>query len=315
MFKDPATSAVFVHAMQKYDTGAFLDAYTRFTSRFSHPNKLYIDEGSQLVKACKEMKFNILDITKSLNSKAMTGIEYVTCPVGGHNAHGMVERSIKEIKKLFTTVYSGLRLDIMSYETAFAWTSNELNNLPLCLGSKYVNLEHTDLITPSRLLFGRNNKRAPSGFCTLDKPSRLLEQMEMVEKSWWQTWKQEKLSDFIPKLSKWITGDEYKPKPGDIVIFTREENDHQLGSPVWRTGHIQSVERSADGEIQTVHIEYKNHSESVFRSTRRSVRKIAILHKEGDLELVEQLNIASKQANISYLRECSSSLTIKKSSE
>ena len=94
MFKDPATSAVFVHAMQKYDTGAFLDAYTRFTSRFSHPNKLYIDEGSQLVKACKEMKFNILDITKSLNSKVMTGIEYVTCPVGGHNAHGMVERSI-----------------------------------------------------------------------------------------------------------------------------------------------------------------------------------------------------------------------------
>jgi hypothetical protein len=315
VFKDPATSAVFVHAMQKYDTGAFLDAYTRFTSRFSHPNKLYIDEGSQLVKACKEMKFNILDITKSLNSKAMTGIEYVTCPVGGHNAHGMVERSIKEIKKLFTTVYSGLRLDIMSYETAFAWTSNELNNLPLCLGSKYVNLEHTDLITPSRLLFGRNNKRAPSGFCTLDKPSRLLEQMEMVEKSWWQTWKQEKLSDFIPKLSKWITGDEYKPKPGDIVIFTREESDHQLGSPVWRTGRIQSVERSADGEIRTVHIEYKNHSESVFRSTRRSVRKIAILHKEGDLELVEQLNIASKQANISYLRECSSSLTIKKSSE
>ena len=56
--------------------------------------------------------------------------------MGGHNYHGQVERSIREVKKLFDTVYRGVKMDIMGYETCFAWISNELNNLPLCLGSK-----------------------------------------------------------------------------------------------------------------------------------------------------------------------------------
>jgi hypothetical protein len=35
--------------------------------------------------------------------------------VGGHNYHGQVERSIREVKKLFDTVYRGVKMDIMGY--------------------------------------------------------------------------------------------------------------------------------------------------------------------------------------------------------
>ena len=302
VFKDPASAAVAVFTMQKYDASAFLLAYTRFTSRFGHPVKLFIDEGGQLVKGCKEVEFNWIDIANNLNSQFGVGVEYSTCPVGGHNAHGMVERSIKEVKKLFFTVYSGLRLDILAYETAFAWTSNELNNLPICLGSRYESLEHSDLITPSRLLFGRNNKRSPSGYCRIDSPSRLIAQMDDVYKSWWETWKEERLVDFIPQPPKWNSSDEYEPKPQDIVVFTKDEKDHVLGEPLWRTGRIVSVDRSKDGKVRSAIIEYKNSTENVYRTTRRSIRKVAVLHKEGELELVEELNLASKQANISYLQ-------------
>ena len=301
VFKCPATSAVAVHAMQKYDTSAFLQAYTRFTSRYCHPSKLYIDEGGQLIKACKEMEFNWVDLANNLNSEYRVGIEYSTCPVGGHNAHGIVERSIKEIKKLFQVVYGGIKLDILSYETAFNWTANELNNLPVCLGSRYQNLEHTDLITPSRLIHGRNNRRAPSGFCRMDSPSRLLDQMKMVFDSWWEAWKTEKILDYIPQPSKWFASS-YEPKPGDIVIFMKDEKDKVLGEPLWRTGRITSVVRSKDDKVRTIIIEYKNAKETVFRETRRSVRRVAVLHKEGDLELVEELNRASRQANISFLQ-------------
>jgi hypothetical protein len=65
----------------------------------------------------------------------------LACPMCGHNYHGQVERSIREVKKLFDTVYCGVKLDIMGNETCFAWISNELNNLPLCLGSKYRDLQ------------------------------------------------------------------------------------------------------------------------------------------------------------------------------
>ncbi len=104
------------------------------------------------------------------------GVEFDSCPVGGHNYHGQVERSIKDVKKLFNTVYKGVNLDIMGYETAFAWISNELNNLPLCLGSKYRDQDSLNLITPNRLIHGRAKKRAMCGPCTIAPPSKILDE-------------------------------------------------------------------------------------------------------------------------------------------
>lgn len=299
VFKDPCTAAIAVYVMAKYDTPSFLQAYTRFSSRYGHPSKLFIDQGSQLVKACKKMELNITDVTTTLNSKYQVGVEYETCPVGGHNAHGIVERSIKEVKKLLNLVYGGLKLDILSYETAFAFISNELNNLPICLGSRTSSLEHTDLISPSRLLLGRNNNRALSGFARMSGPSRLLEQLESVERSWWEVWKEEKIVDYIPQPRKW-RGNNGDVKVGDIVIFLKAESEQTFGNPVWKIGRICDLELSKDGLVRTVIIEYKNASEAVFRTTRRSARKIAVLHREGDLELVDLLNEASKLANVNY---------------
>jgi hypothetical protein len=51
-------------------------------------------------------------------------------------------------------------MDIMGYETCFAWISNELNNLPLCLGSKYRDLGSLDLLTPNWVIHGRANRMA-----------------------------------------------------------------------------------------------------------------------------------------------------------
>jgi hypothetical protein len=172
VFKDTASGAIFVHAMEKCDTEAFIMAYTRFAARFCHPMKLFPEEGSQLLKACKEMEISWVDGSKDLNSRYQVGVEFEACPVGGHNYHGQVECSIREVKKLFDTVYRGVKMDFMGYETCFAWISNELNNLPLCLGSKYRDL---DLLTHNRLIHGRANRRAMVGPCTIESPSRTLQ--------------------------------------------------------------------------------------------------------------------------------------------
>ena len=302
VFKDPATAAIAVFVMQGYDTGSFLQSYTRFSSRYGHPSKLYIDEGSQLLKACKNMELNITDITYTLNSQYQVGIDFSSCPVGGHNVHGIVERSIKEVKTLFNLIYTGLKLDIVSYETAFAWISNEMNCLPICLGSKTSNLDHTDLITPSRLLLGRNNRRAMTGYARIQGPGRLMDQMERVYRSWWEAWKNEKLLDYIPQPSKWLKSNG-NVQVGDVVIFLKTDKDQTLGDPLWKMGRIQELETSSDGLARVAIIRYKNSGEAVFRTTRRSVRKLAVLHREGDLELVEELNIASKSVNTAFMME------------
>ena len=307
IFKDPGSGAVYAHVMQGYDAASFILAYTRFACRFGHPSQIFIDEGSQLMKACKSMEICWSDVSKTLNGQYRVGLNFKTCPVGGHNFNGVVERSILEIKKIFYTVYNGLKLDILAYETAFGWVSNELNNLPICLGSRTQNLDNLDLITPQRLISGLNNTRAPMGPCRMDAPSRLIKQMEKVYDSWWETWTMEKVINYIPKPTQWSKSS-YQPKINDIVIFKKDDNDIAMGSRVWRTGRIQELDDSRDGIPRAAVIQYKNATEKTFRSTRRAIRKLAVVHQEHDLELIQELNEACRDAQSKfYLWELSSS--------
>ena len=60
------------------------------------------------------------------------------------------------------------RLSILQWETLGQEVANGVYNLPLGLGNKVECLENLDILTPNRLLLGRNNDRCPSG------PNRLL---------------------------------------------------------------------------------------------------------------------------------------------
>jgi hypothetical protein len=248
------------------------------------------------MKACQEMEISWVDVATTLNAQYSVGVEFQPCPVGGHNFHGMVERSIREVKKLFSTVYSGLKLDVLGYETAFGWISNELNNLPLCLGTKYKDLDHLDLLTPNRLIHGRANRRALSGCCMVGSPSSMLARMESVFEAWWKAWYEEKLADFVMKPTKWAKSDK-NLEVGDIVLFQKTGEEQVLGQPIWRVGRVVEVETSPkDSLVRAVTLEYRNASECVFRTTRRAARKVAVLYRESELEMVQELNLAARMA-------------------
>ena len=300
VFKCPTTGAIDVRVMQAYDATAFVNAYSRFARHHGHPVKLYIDKGSQLVAGCEQMEFTVMDVKKDLSMKFNVGIEYNTVAVGMHNANGVVERSIKEVKKLFNAVYRGISLDILNYETAFGFCANELNNLPVCLGSRYRGLSHQDLLSPNRLMLGRNNSRAVAGIPHIGTPSRILKQNEDLFTAWWNVWKTERLIDYIPQPSKWkSTG--YQPKVGDVVVFPRRDADRKMGVVPWVIGQVHAVLVDADLQVRAVEIQYHNATEEFYRYTVRAVRTIAVLHEEGELELVEQLAEAARIATRSFL--------------
>ena len=298
VFKCPATSAVAINTMQAYSTEAFLQAYTRFASRYGHPSHLAIDQGSQLLAACKSMQISIVDVTSHLSSQFQVGVKYTTCAVSGHNQHGQVERCIKEIKALLDRVYQGLKLDILAYETCFSWIASELNNLPICLGSRTEGLEYADIITPSRILLGRNNRRSMSGYARMEGPGRLLTQMDAVYDSWWKAWAHQKLADFIPQPTKWTTTNAVI-KVGDVVLFLKTAPEQHFGEPVWKLGRvIQTPVSQQDGVTRTVTIEYKNSNEKVFRNTTRAVRSMAVVHSEDQLDIVQLVEAASVEAGL-----------------
>ena len=218
-------------------------------------------------------------------------------PVGSHNAHGAVERQIREIRRLMHTVCQGVKIDVLKWETILLWICNELNSIPLALGNRCTNLENLDLITPARLLLGRNNKRAITDLPLINSWTAMQGEIETIQQAWWKVWYSEKLTDLVPQPKKWPTG---RPElaAGDIVVFVREQSG--ISGTNWRVGEVSDVERGKDGVIRCVTVKYKNAGERVYRYTRRSVRELAVLWRENELDLAGELSAAQRAANISF---------------
>ena len=295
VFKDPATGAIAIHALSKMDTDAVVLAILRFSHRFGFPAVLYLDAGTQLIKAAKKSEIKFADITRTLNSRHQISIEHEIGPTQAHNWQGSVERSIKDMKALLYASFYGLKLDVLGYESAFSYIANEMNSLPLCLAVSAENSGEIDLITPNRLLFGHNNRRSPTGPIAIPNPGRLLEQQEILYRSWWQVWTYERIQSYIPvpKRFKETTVD---LKEGDTVVFLRSP-DELVNDHLWRLGQIDELLPSDDGITRKVVIRWRKDWNEPFRTTTRSVRHIAKLFSEDELTLIDQLNEAAHKAD------------------
>ena len=91
------TSTVNIKLMGDYSTTAFVFSFIRFACEVGYPKVLLIDDGSQLVKGCENMKLDFVDIKHKLHKEM--AVEFEVCPVGGHNVNGKVERRICHIKE------------------------------------------------------------------------------------------------------------------------------------------------------------------------------------------------------------------------
>jgi hypothetical protein len=90
---------------------------------------------------------------------------------------------------------------------------------------------------------------------------------------------------------------------GDIVVFLKSPAEMAVGEPVWRVGRVVDLVEGRKGHSRGLTIEYRNSNEKVFRSTKVDTRQAAVLHHEGDLELVDLLNEASRVNNINFFMQ------------
>ena len=214
------TSAVIIKVMEDYSTVSFIQAFIRFSCEVGYPKILLIDEGSQLVKGCEDMKLNYIDLQKRLHLEM--NVEFETCPVGGHNMHGKVERKIRHIKECIEKSMQNERLSMLQWETLVSQIANSINDLPLAVGSVISDLENMDLITPNRLRLGRNNERGPVWpMIVSNNHDKFLRENQRIFESWFQAW----LITHVPKLvdqPKWFNNT-FDISEGDIVLFLKQE--------------------------------------------------------------------------------------------
>ena len=199
--------------------------------------------------------------------------------------HGKVERKIQTIKQSIEKELNNQRLSLIQWETLGSQIANSINNLPLGLGNKVADLENLDLLTPNRLLLGRNNSRSPTAPLVLSNDIK-----QMVQKNcdlfvaWFKSW----LTSYVPSLMeapKWFRNDR-NLADGDVVLFSKSEKEFENQ---YQYGIIRSVVHSRDGRIRKVEVEYVNPSENARRSTTRHARDLVVIHPVEELGLSKEL--------------------------
>ena len=276
------TSATDIKIMEDYSSTAFIQAFIRFSCKYGYPKLMLSDEGSQLIKAFETMNLKFVDVQQKLFKDV--AVEFKTCPVGGHNMNGKVERKIREIKISLEKHLCKNRLSIMQWETLAAEISNCINNLPLALGNIVSDYESMDLLTPNRLILGRNNERSPVGSMDVNSdPKRIFKMNKSIFNSWFETW----LMNHVPNIvyqPKWFKTDDVKE--GDVVLFLKTESSLTSN---YQYGLIHSVNKSSDGKVRKVEVKYKNVNEKVFRYTSRAVRELVIIHHIDEIGISGEL--------------------------
>ena len=164
--------------------------------------------------------------------------------------------------------------------------SNSINNLPIGLKNKAESLENLNIITPNRLILGRNNGRCPNAPLRISGDHKgVIDSNANIFKAWFKAW----LVSYVPSLierPKWHDIDK-QVNVGDIVLFLKSvrEYDEQ-----YQYGIVRSIHTSDDGQVRRLEVEYNNHNEPIKRITKRGVRDLIIVHPIDELHIYERLD-------------------------
>ena len=246
------TGAVDLKVMESYTSSAFILGFKRFSSRAGFPKLMLPDQGSQLLKACGDMNLKFTDIQGQLNMEY--GIEFNSCPVGAHYMHGRVERKIRQVRECLARSLDGQKLSVIEWETTFAEISNCINDLPIGLVNRSVDVGNLDLLTPNRLLLGRNNDRSPVGSVDVTgSHDRIIQANNDIFSIWFKCW----LTEYVPHLmkqQKWFENDR-ELAIGDVVLFKKAEKEVECH---YKYGMVKEINRSTDGLARSAVVEYQN---------------------------------------------------------
>ena len=293
----PVTKMVNLQVIESKSADGILDGITRLACEVGVPTMMLVDQDSGVMKALREAECDIKNLDMKVHKEK--GMRFKTCPVSGHNYHGLVEVKIRTVQECLDTCdLSKLRLHATGLQTLCKLVENDMNNLPMgfSYGRDADNSPLLKLIFPNMLRIGRMNTRSLDGPVRL--PSGPKELMEKVEKAYTVFYKLWNIT-MVPKLMrmhKWFKG-EVQLKMGDIVYFRKVESEL---SSKWTVGKIIKVEKGRDEVVRRATVQYQNANENDNRETDRAARSLIKLFNiddqswQEDMDLVEKLIEESK---------------------
>ena len=230
------SGATAIYMLEDWSTQSVAQALERHGCRYGFPSQLYVDSGSQL-KKLSSTTYSIIDLTTSLRSKFCC--EIVVAPPKSHSSQGRVERRIGLIKTALSKLAeSGFLLSFLGWECLFSRIANDLNNLPISRASSTgTTRPEWSVLTPNRLLLGRNNKRSMVGPLVINAtPSLSFERLQEAQEEWYRLFMKQ-IHLFVPS-PKWFHSDYVGV--GDVVLFFLDTHMKSTGT-TWHYGLVTNV--------------------------------------------------------------------------
>ena len=250
--------AVHIEITHSLDTNSFLCAMQRFISRRGMVEKVYSDNGTNLVSGHRELKesidgWNQSKITDTLRQK---GIEWhFNPPLGSHHG-GVWERLIGVAKKILKMLVNEQLVNDETLLTLMAEVERIMNSRPLTKCS--TDPRDEAVLSPNQLLHMKDGKSLPYGvFDPKDGyVRRWWKQAQRLSNMFWKRW----IREYLPTLQlrhKWVKLED-NLQMGDLVLVM-DENTPRGQWPLGRItktrpdrqGNVRSVEVLSKGSIKT----------------------------------------------------------------
>ena len=250
-----ASRAIHLEVAHCLDTDSCINAIRRFVSRRGSVKRLWSDNGTNLVGACKELKAQVSTWDQNTIRQRLQqqNIEWRFNPPTGSHFGGVWECLIRSVRKV---LYMQLqerpqKLDDEALQTLFCEVEVILNARPITTVSN--DPEEPEALTPNHLLLLRYNTSPPSGqFESQDNfGRRRWRQVQYLADSFWKRW----VKEYLPCLQerqKWTTT-KRNVSVGDIVLLVEENirSSYSLGRVIDTLPDREGVVRIVTIETST----------------------------------------------------------------
>ena len=245
------TRAVHLESCPDLNTGTFLNAFRRFTSRQCQPELLYSDNGKTFIGASEELKKSVksLDNDKIYKALAATNTIWRFNPTYGPHFGGVWERLIQTAKKTLLIILGSKRLSLDVFQTILAESEAIMNSRPL---TNVADLPDNEMpLTPNHFLISRPFNSLPPGKFDSQTPAsfRTWRNLQQMMNHFWKRLVKEYLPTLL-KRSKWNENNQSPLKVNDVVWILK---DMTLRG-IWPLGRVLEVYPGRDGQHRVVKV-------------------------------------------------------------
>ncbi|XP_058828458.1 uncharacterized protein LOC131688285 [Topomyia yanbarensis] len=270
------TKAVSLEAVSDLSTSSFLAAFSRFTSRYGLPAKVYSDNATNFRAAAKQLK-DIANLVNSIEHQSIVadfladkGVEWNFIPPRSPHHGGLWEAGIKVAKQLLSKISGNFTYTFEELSTLLAQVAACMNSRPITPISN--DPSDPEPLTPAHFLIGRPLTTAPE-INQLERRISSMARWQFVQRASQEfraRWQREYVRS-LQAFTKWQRSSA-NVNVGDFVLLVGENDKPKQ----WPLARVVAVHPGPDGLVRVVSLKTRN------GIAQRDIRRIRSVPMDSD---------------------------------